>query len=44
MLFTYVVFNCQNSGERSGLLYLIYIGEADLDGDGDQREIRSERG
>ena len=26
MLFTYVVFNCQNSGERSGFLYLIYIG------------------
>ena len=26
MLFTYVVFNCQNSGERSGFLYLLYIG------------------
>ena len=33
MLFTYVVFNCQNSGERSGFLYLIYRGDSEIDGD-----------
>ena len=33
MLFTYVVFNCQNSGERSGFLYLIYTGDSKIDGD-----------